>query len=65
MLGVVHQTEHADRAGRDIKVFFHIRRIRERQPRHAQLLGKVLRLEHFFPLQHQQIKLRLLPVTEK
>ena len=62
---IVHQAEHADGAGRDVQIFLHIRRVRKRQPCHAQLPGKILRLEYLFALQHQQIKLRLLPVAEE
>ena len=65
VLRIVHQPQHADRAGRDVEIALHICRIRERQPRHAKLLGKVFRLEVLLPFQHQQVKLRLLPVAEE
>ena len=65
VLRIVHQPQHADRAGRDVEIALHICRIRERQPRHAKLLGKVFRLEDLLPFQHEQVELRLLPVAEE
>ena len=62
---VVHEAEDADGAGGDIEIFLHIRRVGEGQARHAELLRQVPGLEDLLPFQHEQVKLRLLPVAEE
>ena len=62
---VVHQPQHAHGTGCDVQKPPHILRRGKRQPRHAELFGKVLRLEDLFARHHQKIEARLLPVAEK
>ena len=62
---VVHQPQHAHRAGRDVQQLEHMLRGGKRQPRAADLVREILRAKRLVPRHQQQIKCRLLPVREE
>lgn len=62
---VVHQAHDGNRAGRDIKILFHVLGIGKGKPRGADLRRDVLGLKRFVARHHEQIELCLLPVAEK
>ena len=64
-IAVVHQTQHAHRAGCDIQQLEHMLRGGKRQPRAADLVREILCAKRLMSRHQQQVKRRLLPVREK
>ena len=65
VLPVIHQPQNADGAGGDVQKFLHILRRGKAQAGGTDLLGEDAGFEMLVPRQHQQIKLRTLPVAQQ
>ena len=65
VLPVVHQPQNADGAGGDVQKLLHILRRGKAQAGGTDLLGEDAGFEMLVPGQHQQIKLRTLPVAQQ
>ena len=65
VLPVVHQPQDADGAGGDVQKLLHILRRGKAQAGGADLLGENTGLKMFVPGEHQQIKVRTLPVAQQ